>query len=55
MIRMHRLVAAAVLVTGACDLDITNRIRPCPSGPTPRAELRRAASILIAARSDLAD
>jgi hypothetical protein len=57
MIRMHRLIAAAVLVTGACDLDITNPNSPVPIGPNPtRAEVAAAATgILIAARSDLAD
>jgi hypothetical protein len=54
---MHRLVAAAVLVSGACDLDITNPNSPEPIGPNPsRSEVAAAATgILIAARSDLAD
>lgn len=57
MKRTRLLVAVAVLVTGACDFDITDPNNPGQLGPNPsRSQVQAAvAGILLAARSDAAD
>jgi len=57
MTRLHRWIAVAALLTGACDLDIANPNSPPPIGQDPsRSEVAAAVSgILIAARQDLGD
>src|SRR5712691_7498569 len=57
MKRPSRLLALAVLVSGACDFNIANPNSPAPIGDNPsRAQVAAAATgILLASRSDYAD